>query len=131
MKQRGRLQPKISVGIDRDLLASDLHQKLHEMGLSLRKAAEQMRCSPATLSRLLQGASSEHKPDTATLTAAAIWLNRSLADFDVAKQPTVSTLAQVTLHLRALPKFTATDVRVVLAVIEALQKLRRGRASRA
>lgn len=121
MKHSSNLQVRASVaGIDRDLLASYLRNKMNEEELSLRKASEQIGCSPATMSRLLSGSASEYEADTATLTAVAKWLNRSLADFEVGKRPSGSSLAEVEMHLHALPHITETDVRAMMAVITAL-----------
>lgn len=128
MKQRCTSQALPSeAGFDQDLLASSLRNKLREKALSLRRAARQIGCSPATLSRLLSGSTTDHRPDTATLAAAATWLNRSLADFDRARRPVTSSLAEIERHLRVLPHFTATEVRIVLAVITTLQDQRRKR----
>lgn len=114
-------------GIDRDLLASYLRNKMNEEELSLRKASEQIGCSPATLSRLLSGSASEYGADTATLTAAATWLKRTLADFEPARRPNESSLAEVEMHLHALPHITETDVRAMMAVIKTLYDEKRKR----
>lgn len=115
------------LGIDRDLLASHLRNRLQEEALSIRQASKQIGCSAATLSRLIMGSTSDHKPDTATLAAAAAWLKRSLVDFDHAQRPRAASRAEIELLLRALPRFSSADVRVVMAVIEALLHLKRQR----
>jgi len=111
------------LGIDRDLLASHLRHKLQEQSLSIRSAAQHIGCSPATLSRLLSGSTVAHQPDTATLAAAAAWLSRSLVDFDATTPSRNSSLAQVEQHLRTLPHFSEAKVRVVMAVVKAIQTL--------
>ena len=131
MKHRTKLQLRAALpGIDKDLLASHLRHRLRQEALSQRSAAAQMGCSPATLSRLLSGSASGHGADTATLAIAALWLNRSLADFDVARRPVTSSLADIKMHLLALPQFTAADVHVVMAVVEALQEIKRKNRSK-
>lgn len=114
-------------GIDRDLLASYVRNKMNEEDLSLRRAAQQIGCSPATLSRLLSGSTSDYEADTATLTAVATWLKRTLADFELARRPNESSLAEVEMHLHALPHITESDVRAMMAVIKALYEDKRKR----
>lgn len=114
-------------GIDRDLLASYLRNKMDEEELSLRRAGDQIGCSPATLSRLLSGSESDYEADTATLTAAAKWLNRTLADFELGRRPSGSSLAEVEMHLHALPEITEADARAMMAVIKALYDEKRTR----
>jgi transcriptional regulator with XRE-family HTH domain len=121
------MQAMSSTGIDRDLLASFLRNKMNEERISLRKAAGLMGTSPATLSRLMNGAGSDYVADTSTLSAAANWLNRPLSDFEINKRPSESSLAEVEMHLHALPKITQDDARAMMAVITALydEKLKR------
>ena len=114
-------------GIDRDLLASYLRNKMNEEELSLRRASEQIGCSAATLSRLLTGSSSDYEADTATVTAATTWLNRTLADFEPARRPNESSLAEVEMHLHALPHIGEADVRAMMAVIKTLYDDKRKR----
>ncbi len=114
-------------GFDRDLLASYLRNRMDEHELSLRKAADQMGCSAATLSRLLAGSESNYDADTATLTAAATWLGRSLADFDPDRRPSESSLAEVEMHLHALPDISEADARAMMAVIKTLYDDKRTR----
>src|ERR1700692_691796 len=107
-----------STGIDRDLLASFLRNKMNEERISLRKAAESMGTSPATLSRLLNGADSQYLADTSTLNAAAAWRKRSLSDFESNRRPSPksSSLTEVEMHLHALPDITDADARAMMAV---------------
>jgi transcriptional regulator with XRE-family HTH domain len=109
------------------LLASYLRNKMNEQELSLRRASEQIGCSPATLSRLMSGAASEYEADTATLTAATKWLNRTLADFELEKRPSETSLAEVEMHLHALPHVSEADVRAMMAVITTLYDEKRKR----
>jgi transcriptional regulator with XRE-family HTH domain len=113
--------------IDRDLLASYLRNKMNEERISLRKAAEFMGTSPATLSRLLSGGDSQYTADTSTLNAAAAWLKRSLSDFESTRRPSPdsSSLAQVEMHLHALPDITDADARAMMAVIQTLYEQKR------
>ena len=128
MKHSEKLQARAPVaGIDRDLLASYLRNKMNEEELSLRKAAEQIGCSAATLSRLLSGSASDYEADTATVTAATKWLHRTLADFEPARRPNESSLAEVEMHLHALPHITEADVRAMMAVIKTLYDDKRKR----
>lgn len=113
--------------VDRELLASYLRNKMDDDSLSLRKAAEQIGCSPATLSRLLNGGSGGHAPDTATLTALAKWLDKNLSDFEADMRPNQSSLAEVELHLHALPDITASDARAIMAAVKALYEAKRTR----
>ena len=113
--------------VDRELLASYLRNKIDEDHLSLRRAAEQIKCSPATLSRLLNGGDSQYAPDTATLTALAKWLKRNLSDFEADMRPTQSSLAEVEVHLHALPDITESDARAIMAAVKALYESKRQR----
>ena len=113
--------------VDRELLASYLRNKMDAEDLSLRRAAEQIRCSPATLSRLLNGNDGEHAPDTATLTAVAKWLDKNLSDFEADMRPSQSSLAQVELHLHALPDISEPDARAIMAAVKALYEAKRTR----
>jgi transcriptional regulator with XRE-family HTH domain len=115
------------LGIDRDLLASYLRNKMNEQQISLRKAAELMGTSPATLSRLLNGSGSEYLADTSTLSAAATWLNKPLSEFDASRRPSPnsSSLAEVEMHLHALPDITDADARSMMAVIQTLYEQKR------
>jgi transcriptional regulator with XRE-family HTH domain len=123
------MQAMPSIGIDRDLLASFLRNKMNEERISLRKAAELMGMSPATLSRLMSGSGSDYVADTSTLSAAANWLNKSLSDFEINKRPTGSSLAEVEMHLHALPNITEADASAMMAVITALYDVKLIRSS--
>jgi transcriptional regulator with XRE-family HTH domain len=116
-------------GVDRDLLASHLRSKMEEEKLSLRKAAEWVRCSPATLSRVLQGNQGEYVPDTATIEAMAAWLGMTLSDFEPGKRPakSSSSLAQVELHLHALPELSESSARAIMDVVRRLYERERER----
>jgi transcriptional regulator with XRE-family HTH domain len=114
-------------GVDRELLATYLRNRIEEEHLSLRKAAEQIKCSPATLSRLLSGNASQYAPDTATLTAIAKWLERNLSDFEPSHRPRQSSLAEVELHLHALPDISKADAQAIMAAVRALYEAKRER----
>ena len=116
-------------GVDRDLLATYVRSKMDEQQLSLRKAANLAHCSPATLSRVLQGGRSEYVPDTATLEAMAEWLGRRLSDFDREKRPPQSSLAEVSLHLHALPNLSASSARAIMDVVTRLYERERERST--
>ncbi len=105
--------------IDLDLLARHLRSKMDDEGSSARAAAEQIGCSPATLSRLLKGSASDLQPDTSTLIRAASWVGKSLADFEVGAVPVETTLADVEVHLRALPGLGSTDREALVAMVRA------------
>lgn len=113
--------------IDLDLLAQHLTSKMEEEELSLRPAAEEIGCSPATLSRLLKGADAPNYPDSITLMKAASWVGKRISDFETGNK-TPATLADVEVHLRALPGIDAGDrealVAMVRAAYDAASKLR-------
>jgi transcriptional regulator with XRE-family HTH domain len=115
------------VGMDRGLLATYLRAKMTEEKLSLRKAAEMVGCSPATLSRLLSGEESDYVPDTATVTAIARWLDKNISDFESDMRPTTSSLANVEIHLHALPDLTSDDARAIADVVRLLYDSKRNR----
>lgn len=114
--------------IDRDLLADHLQQRINERDLTIREAAPKIGCSPATLTRLLKGKEADNYPDTKTLIKATSWLGRSLSDFEPGKRPRESSMAEVEVHLRALPGLTDKDrdalVAMVKAAHDAARKLR-------
>ena len=117
--------------IDRDLLAKDLQEKIGHEGLTLRDAADQIGCGAATLSRLLKGSEADNYPDTTTLFRAVSWLGRSITNYDHGRQHAVSTIADVVVHLRALPGLNQRDrealVGMVRAAHDAALKLRKDR----
>src|SRR3954466_16070589 len=88
--------------LDRDLLAGHLQSRMRSEDLSIRAAAEQIGCSPATLGRLLQGSSSPNYPEGVNMIRAANWLGKSLSDFEPGMDKENSTIADVELHLRGL-----------------------------
>jgi len=105
--------------IDRDLLASHLQSKIEEDGLTLRDAAGEIGCSPATLSRMLKGSRSDNYPDAQNLFKAVSWLGKSISDFEVGKRNAASTIADVEVHLRALPGLTEYDKEALVAMVKA------------
>jgi transcriptional regulator with XRE-family HTH domain len=115
------------VGMDRGLLATYLRAKMTGEKLSLRKTAEMVGCSPATLSRLLSGEESDYVPDTATVTAIARWLDKNISDFESDMRPTTSSLANVEIHLHALPDLTSDDARAIADVVRLLYDSKRNR----
>lgn len=105
--------------IDRDLLAAHLQQRIDERDLTIRDAASRIGCSAATLTRLLKGKEAENYPDTKTLIKATSWLGRSLSEFEPGMRPKESSMAEVELHLRALPGLTETDRDALVAMVKA------------
>jgi transcriptional regulator with XRE-family HTH domain len=114
-------------GVDRDLLATYLRTKMVEEKLSLRRAADLVQCSPATLSRLLQGDEGEYVPDTATLQAVTQWLGKKLSDFEPANRPTQASLAEVEVYLHALPELSEASARAIMDVVTRLYERERQR----
>jgi transcriptional regulator with XRE-family HTH domain len=130
MKHLSQMQVRNGMpGVDRDLLATYLRTKMEEQKLSLRKAADLVHCSPATLSRMLQGSEGEYVPDTATLQAAAEWLGKTISDFEPDKRPTQSSLAEVSVHLHALPQLSESSARAIMNVVTLLYERERDRSS--
>lgn len=105
--------------IDRDLLASHVRNKMADDQLSLRQAAHRIGCSPATLSRVLEGSGNRYEPDTATLEAIVKWLRLTLGDFVAARRPATATLADVEMYLHALPDISDDDARALVKVVRA------------
>jgi transcriptional regulator with XRE-family HTH domain len=103
---------------------------MEEEKFSLRKAAEWVRCSPATLGRVLQGNQGEYVPDTATIEAMAAWLGMTLSDFEPGKRPakSSSSLTQVELHLHALPELSESSARAIMDVVRRLYERERERS---
>jgi transcriptional regulator with XRE-family HTH domain len=114
-----------SDGINRRLLADRLESKMRANGLSIRTAATQIGCSSATLGRLLQGDDSPNYPEAATLIRAANWLGKSLSFFDLHKRAPVSTIADVEMHLRALPDLPRDAAEGLIAMVRAVYDERR------
>jgi len=92
---------------------------MEELQLSLRPAAEQVGCSPATLGRLLQGSESETIPDTVNVIRAASWLGMSLSDFERGSKKRESTLADVQVHLRGLRGISDETADSIFAMVRA------------
>jgi transcriptional regulator with XRE-family HTH domain len=128
MKHLEEAQVEIeTIGVDKDLLANSLRDRMEEQELSLRKAAQLAGCSPATLSRLLSGSTSEYTPDTATLSVVLKWLNRPLGDFETKRRPNESSLAEVEMHLHALPNISRDDAEAMMAAVKALYAAKRSK----
>jgi transcriptional regulator with XRE-family HTH domain len=113
--------------LDRDLLATYVRNKMANEKLSLRKAAEQARCSPATFSRLLAGQEGEYMPDTATLSAVAKWLRKDLSDLEDTRRPVAKSLEDVAVHLHALPDLAPKDAQFIMSVVQLLYDNKRKR----
>jgi transcriptional regulator with XRE-family HTH domain len=107
-------------GLDRERLATYIRNKMANEKLSLRKASELAKCSPATFSRILGDPDEEYMPDTATLNAVALWLNKDLSDFESSKRPTTTTLEEVAVHLHALPDLEPDDAQFIMSVVQLL-----------
>lgn len=106
--------------VNLDLLAEQLDREIKSRGLSVRTAASQIGCSPTTLSRLLMGSKTPNLPDSRTLLQAVSWLRKNLSDFTKDRVPTSSTIADVVVHLRALPELSDTDKDALVAMVRAL-----------
>lgn len=106
-------------GFNLDLLAIHLKDKVTDRGLSGRAAAAEVGCSPATFMRLLQGTKSGYTPDSAILLQAVKWVNRSLADFSMEATPRTTSIADVEVHLRALPGLSGADAEALVAMVKA------------
>lgn len=107
--------------LDLDLLARHLQHKMQVESLALRAAADEIGCSAATLSRLLQGSGAPNYPDTKNLFRAISWVEKRLADFEKGKLDSKpkTTLADVEVHLRALPGLTEKDKKALVAIVGA------------
>lgn len=103
-----------------DQLAIRLRSKMQLRELSVRAAANEMGLGAATLSRLLQGSASSTTPDLANVSKAADWAGTSLSDLSAepAREKT-STIADVEVHLRALPGLEGPDVEALVAMVRA------------
>jgi transcriptional regulator with XRE-family HTH domain len=111
--------PDFPLDVDLDLLAEQIDREINSRGLSVRTAASQIGCSPTTLSRLLMGSKTPNLPDSRTLLQTVSWLRKSISDFTKDRVPTSSTIADVVLHLRALPELDETDKDALVAIIRA------------
>lgn len=105
--------------LDLDLLATHLRNEIDTRGLSVRAAAAKIGCSPATLSRLLQGTEAPNTPDSVNLLRAVSWLKKSLSDFQRRPTKQTTSLADVEVHLRALPGLGKTDAEGLVAMVRA------------
>jgi len=105
--------------VDLDRLAKELEEKMREEELSLRSAAGEIGCSPATLSRLLKGADTPNVPDTNNLFRAVSWLGKSISDFEEGSSPSTSSMTEVEIHLRALPGLGQKDKDALVAMVKA------------
>jgi transcriptional regulator with XRE-family HTH domain len=105
--------------IDLNLLAEQLKHEIKKRGLSVRSASVEIGCSPTTLSRLLAGSETPNLPDTKTLLQAVSWLGKSINDFSRNRVPQTSTIADVVVHLRALPELSNKDKEALVAIVKA------------
>jgi transcriptional regulator with XRE-family HTH domain len=105
--------------VDLDELATRLRSKMEERDLSIRGAAAEIGCGAATLSRLLQGSESPTTPDLANVDKATAWLGLSVADLGSSQGAVPSTIADVEVHLRALPDLSPPDVEALVAMVRA------------
>ena len=107
--------------IDQQLLADHLRDKMDAEKVSLRKAAAEIGCSPATLSRMLQGTAAPNVPDSVNLLRAVSWLGRSIADFEMGGGRTrkTSDFTEVAAHLRALPGISDPVAEALVAMVRA------------
>jgi len=107
--------------LDLDQLAIRLRAKMKAKDLSIRAAAMEIGLGAATLSRLLQGSENSNTPDLANVSKAAEWVGRSLSDLSAPtrRQVPTSTMADVEVHLRALPGLDRTDAEALVAMVKA------------
>ena len=104
---------------DLDKLALYLKTQIEERKLSIRAAADKIGCSAATLTRLMQGSKSSTTPDSDNLILAASWLGRSLGEFANGMEPPVKNIADVEVHLRALPGLRPADADALVGMVRA------------
>ena len=109
--------PELSV--DLDMLAMHLKSKMKEEKLSVRAAAKSIGLGASTLSRLLQGNSNENVPDLDSINRAVKWVGKSLVDLSLPSKPKPGTIADVEVHLRALPGLAKPDVEALVAMVRA------------
>jgi len=107
------------LSIDLDMLAIHLKNRIASKKLSLRSAAKEIGFGAATLSRLLQGKKSENVPDLRNVNKAAAWVGMTVADVSARSHHKVSTIADVEVHLRALPGLAPPDVEALVAMVKA------------
>ena len=106
--------------LDRDLLATHLRTKIDSEGKSIRTASDEIGCSAATLSRMLRGSRAANFPHARNLFRAASWLGKSITAFEPGVRNASSTLADVEVHLRALPRLSDKDKEALVAMVKAL-----------
>ena len=106
--------------IEWGLLAKHLKDRLQLRELSIRAAATEIGCSPATLTRLLQGSDAENTPDTDVFLKAVSWLGRRVSDFEKGSVPSESSITEVEVHLRALPGLKEPDKEALVAMVRTL-----------
>ena len=107
------------LSIDLDLLAIHLQSKMTSEKLSVRAAATQIGFGAATLSRLLQGTKSENVPDLKNVNKASTWVGMTVGDVSPEPQTRPSTIGDVEVHLRALPRWASPDVEALVAMVKA------------
>jgi transcriptional regulator with XRE-family HTH domain len=105
--------------LDLDLLADAIKAQMDAREISLRTAADQIGCSASTLSRLLQGKAAESTPDTKNLIRTTSWLGKSLSDFTRGTTTQAPGLADVLVHLRALPELDDQDKEHLVSLVKA------------
>ena len=105
--------------LDLDLFATHLRNEMHGKKLSIRSAAKEIGCSAATLARLLQGSDAPNSPEWVNLAKAVSWLGKSIADFEAGTPRRSSSLADVEVHLRALPNISEPDAEGLVAMVKA------------
>jgi len=105
--------------VDLDLLAIHLKNKMETEGLSVRGAAKEIGFGAATLSRLLMGTKSENVPDLSNINKATGWVGMSVGDVSARTSNKSSTIADVEVHLRALPGLKGPDVEALVAMVKA------------
>ena len=105
--------------VDLDRLATYLANKIESDGLSIRSAAKAIGIGASTLTRLLQGNSNENFPDLAVIAKTAEWVGKSLGDLAPSKKAAPTTIAEVEVHLRALPGLAPPDVDALVGMVKA------------
>jgi transcriptional regulator with XRE-family HTH domain len=117
--------PAEAPSLDLGLLAQHLQSKMRVERLSIRRAAQEIGCSPATLGRLLQGSGSPNYPEGVNLIRAANWLGKSLSEFEAGQRKPASTIGDVEAHLRALRDLPQETIEGLAAMIRAVYDERR------
>ena len=107
------------LSIDLDMLAIHLKNRIASKKLSVRSAAKEIGFGAATLSRLLQGGKSANVPDLRNVNKAVAWVGMTVADVSARAPHKVSSIADVEVHLRALPGLAPPDVEALVAMVKA------------